>query len=199
MLSILLRAALLMPGIILHEFAHQLFCHLSGVRVHQVVYFRFGNPAGFVVHSTPRLLRQHCAIVFGPFIVNSLLAIACFVVSQRQWAYLSALWGNIQTGDATQVATGREGLLPAIGLFVLVVWLGWVVALEAIPSRADMRSLWEVTNRHLKSGNWLAIFSYPLVVVLYIANALRFFWLDWVYAGVLGWFGLTILPHMLQR
>jgi len=45
-------AALTFPGVIVHEMAHQLFCRLFRVAVLDVCYFRFGNPAGYVIPST---------------------------------------------------------------------------------------------------------------------------------------------------
>jgi hypothetical protein len=34
------------PGIIVHEFAHLIFCRLRKVAILDVCYFRFDNPAG---------------------------------------------------------------------------------------------------------------------------------------------------------
>jgi hypothetical protein len=43
-------AAITFPGVILHETAHLFFCKLFKLQVYNVCYFRFGNPAGFVLH-----------------------------------------------------------------------------------------------------------------------------------------------------
>jgi hypothetical protein len=45
----ILVSVLTFPGIIFHELGHQLFCKFTGVRVIKVRYFRFGNPAGYVL------------------------------------------------------------------------------------------------------------------------------------------------------
>ena len=67
-----------LPGVVVHEFAHYFFCRLAGSKVHEVVFFSLGNPAGYVVHSVPRHIRQHALIVLGPFLVNTSIAYALF-------------------------------------------------------------------------------------------------------------------------
>ena len=54
-----LRLALL-PGIVLHELAHYYFCRLVGAQVHEVCFFSFGYPAGYVIHTAPKRFRAHC-------------------------------------------------------------------------------------------------------------------------------------------
>ena len=44
-----LYALITMPGVVLHELSHAFFCVFSGIKVHEVKLFRFGNPAGYVV------------------------------------------------------------------------------------------------------------------------------------------------------
>lgn len=44
-----LISILTFPGIIVHEFAHMLFCRIRKVAVFDACYFRVGNPAGFVI------------------------------------------------------------------------------------------------------------------------------------------------------
>src|SRR5882762_2787372 len=60
------------PGVIVHALAHQLFCRLYKVPVFQVVYFRMGNPAGYVLHEVPQSKLQSIMISIGPFLVNTL-------------------------------------------------------------------------------------------------------------------------------
>ncbi len=56
------------PGVIVHEYAHQLFCKITKTVVLDVCYFRVGNPAGYVVHENPRKLSSHLLIDIGPFL-----------------------------------------------------------------------------------------------------------------------------------
>ena len=116
-----LRIALLAPGVALHEFAHHFFCLLTGVRVHQVVYFRLGNPAGFVVHEEPEFYRQIFAVAAGSVFLNSAAAIVLLNLSLRQAVR----------------ATDTLGF----GLVAAMAWLGLSAALQALPSRADALNL----------------------------------------------------------
>lgn len=73
-----LISILTFPGVIVHEFAHQLFCYFLNVKVHKVCYFRFGNPAGYVVHDMPSSYIKMLLIDIGPFFVNSLTSVTAF-------------------------------------------------------------------------------------------------------------------------
>ena len=108
------------PGVIVHELGHAVFCWLLGIRVAKVCLFRFGNPAGYVLHEQPANALQHVLISYGPFFVNTMLGAAvaapatvpliCF--SNRHSAYL-------------------------------LIWLGIYIAMHAFPSTGDAASLWQ--------------------------------------------------------
>src|SRR5579862_7910264 len=70
-----LIAILTFPGVIVHEFAHLLFCKLTGTPVLKVCYFRIGNPAGYVIHGQPPSVWKHILIGIGPFFVNTLIGL----------------------------------------------------------------------------------------------------------------------------
>ncbi|MCL5265230.1 MAG: metalloprotease family protein [Chloroflexi bacterium] len=165
---ILTFGILAMPGVVFHELGHHLFCLLTGVRVYHVVYFRFGNPAGFVVHATPRRFRDHFAIVVGPFILNSIVSFLLFLSVDGKWT----------RSTLTATAMPTQILI----LTAVATWLGLSVALQAFPSTGDARGLWHVTNQHVRRGNLLAIVGYPMVALIYLMNLLRRLWLDWIYA-----------------
>jgi len=103
------------PGVIIHEFAHKIFCNITGVPVQKVRYWRLGNPAGYVIHDEPTHLYQTFFISIGPLIVNSLVAIAL--------AYLSL---HIQSS-----MTGR----------ILLIWVAFAAGACAFPSDADARNV----------------------------------------------------------
>jgi hypothetical protein len=156
-----LRALLLAPGVALHELAHHLFCLLTGVRVRKVVYFRLGNPAGFVVHDEPRLYRQVLAIVAGPFMLNS--AVAVVLLNQ-------ALRRAVDAGSFA----GYSAAFALAGL-------GLSVALQAFPSRIDASNLIASSNQHLKRANPLALAGYPLAILIYAGQLTRPVGSDWFY------------------
>ena len=53
------------PGVIVHEFAHQLFCRLAKVAIFEVCYFRIGNPSGYVTHEIPKKTYQNVLILLA--------------------------------------------------------------------------------------------------------------------------------------
>jgi hypothetical protein len=165
-----------MPGIVIHELGHYLLCRLCGAQIHDVVFFDPEGPSGYVVHSVPRRLIQHATIVAGPLILNSILG---FLLFRATIADIGPALGDIALGLPTR----------AVELLVAGV-LGASIALHAIPSRADAASLWEVTLDRIGRGHLLATLAAPIALLLLLANRLRRYWIDWVYAIALA--GLAV-------
>jgi hypothetical protein len=152
------------PGVIVHEAAHMFFCRLRGIAVLDVRFFRIGNPAGYVVHEPPNKFTTAFLISLGPFVVNSLLCmLICFP------AFLPVR---------------MFGVSHPLSYFLL--WLGVSIGMHAFPSIGDGQSLLAQARKEVSSFNLLAILSYPLVWAIYIANVLRFFWLDYLYGVGIG-------------
>ena len=170
-----------LPGIVIHELGHYLLCRLVGAKVQEVVFFDAVGPSGYVVHSVPRKLRQHVVIVAGPLLLNSALGFLLF----RAVA---------STASDAEIDLSRGLPLRAAQLTVAAL-LGASIALQAIPSRADASSLWNVSLDRLQEGNLLAIGALPLAIFLIALNHLRRFWIDWLYlmalAGLAAWFPVT--------
>jgi hypothetical protein len=159
-----LIALLTFPGVIIHEAAHLLFCKWGRVPVFDVCYFRFGNPAGYVVHERPTNFRTAFLISIGPFIVNSLLCIfICFPA-----------FVPVRIFDKAD----------PVSYFLL--WLGISIGMHAFPSTQDAKVLWQEARRAASHFNPLAIVSLPLVVVIYVANIGSIFWLDFMYGFAIG-------------
>jgi hypothetical protein len=162
------------PGVIVHEAAHMLFCRIRRVAVLDVCFFRLGNPAGYVVHEPARDFTTAFLITVGPFIVNSLLCLAfCLPAS-------------------VPVFTFKQE--DPLSYFLL--WLGVSIGMHAFPSTGDAANLWREAGAAAKQHSPLALLSFPLVVVIYIINALRVLWADYFYGLALG----VYLPRlMLER
>jgi len=162
------------PGVIVHEFAHMLFCKSRGVAVLDVCFFRIGNPCGYVMHEEPKDFASAFFISIGPFIINSLLCmIICF-----------------------------PALIP-IRIFsvedkvsYVLLWLGISIGMHAFPSTGDAASLLQQAKKSVSTYHPLAIISFPLVILIYIANALRFFWFDYIYGVAIG---LGLPTYLLQH
>jgi hypothetical protein len=71
-------------------------------------------------------------------------------------------------------------------LSYFLLWLGISIGMHAFPSITDGQSLLAQAGRAAASFNILAIISYPLVWAVYVANILRFFWLNYLYGVGIG-------------
>ncbi len=164
------------PGVIVHELAHQLFCRWFRVPILNVCYFRFGNPAGFVLHEPTNNHWHSLLISVGPFLINTIVgALIAFP------AALPVL--RFEAGDP---------------LDYLLIWLGVSVAMHAIPSTGDAKALWATASSPGMPG-LAKLVAAPVVGVIYLATLGRFFWLDLIY-GVGVALGLpTVLVWLLAR
>ena len=148
------------PGVIVHEFAHQFFCWLYGVPVKKVVYFQFANPSGYVVHEPTETDWQNIMIGTGPFVVNTIIGAV------------------IALPAALPVFTFHN----ASPLDYILIWLGVSIVMHAFPSTGDAKSIWA----SLKQGETTLlakIIGYPIIGIIYLSAAARFFWFDFIYAS----------------
>ena len=144
------------PGVIVHELAHQLFCRWFRIPVLNVCYFQVGNPAGFVVHEPATKSYQSVLISVGPFLVNTIIgAIVSF----------PAAIPVIRFGAGDQ-------------LDYFLIWLGVSIAMHAIPSTGDAKSMWQSVKGVSPVTRILVM---PIVCVIYLAKIGQFFWLDLFY------------------
>jgi hypothetical protein len=152
------------PGVIVHEAAHMFFCKLRGVAVLDVCFFRIGNPAGYVMHEEPDNFTTALLISLGPFFVNSLLCmLICFPAFMPVRVF---------------------GVMHPLSYVVL--WLGLSIGMHAFPSIGDAHGLLQHAKKEIAASNPLAILTYPLVWIIYLANMLRVVWLDLLYGFAIG-------------
>lgn len=168
-----LISSLTFPGVVMHEIAHRIFCHLTGVPVYDVRYFApMKNPSGYVDHGHPPTLRAAFLISAGPLIINSLL---CMLLTFSAIIPLMIL---------------KDGAPSGVSVFLL--WIGISIGMHAFPSNHDARSFAELVHERRGKGLvWVlaTLFSWVLTVV----NALRVVWIDAIYAVVLA----MVLPAAL--
>lgn len=160
-------ATLTFPGIVLHEAAHLFFCKVFKVPVHEVCLFRFGNPAGYVIHERTENFTALFFVSIGPFMLNTVL---CVIFCAFAWL------------PAWELRVSK-------GLAYFFYWLGLSIGMHAIPSTADLSNLWEMAPVKARQGNLLAILSLPVVAMLYVVNLGRVVWADLGYGiavGILG-------------
>lgn len=152
------------PGIIVHEFAHMLFCKMRKVAVFDACYFRVDNPAGYVIHENTENFYTTFLISMGPFFVNTLL---CLIICLP--AYMPIKFFNLDHP-----------------LSYFLIWLGVSIGMHAIPSNQDANCIFDQAKKEVKKWNPLAIVSFPIVVLIYIFNFARFFWADLIYGVGIG-------------
>jgi hypothetical protein len=181
-----LIALLTFPGVICHEMAHRFFCDIAGVPVYSVSYFRVGNPAGYVIHGPATKLKSAFLISIGPLIVNTVL---CSLLSFTAVIPIFIL-----------EVTERRHLASAL----LLWWVAISMGMHAFPSSADMANFNALVQNAGTRG--LPYFVGKFFSGLFaIANVLKFFWFDAVYAlmvtFLLPWllFGLWPLWPSLSR
>jgi hypothetical protein len=145
------------PGVIVHEFAHKLFCQLTGTKVLQVKYFRFGNPAGYVIHEVPSSTWRHILIGIGPLFVNTsvglLLGLLCFSMKAHE------------IDDA---------------FLVPLLWLSVSIAMHSFPSRGDAKAIWNAIW-HSRAPITAKVVGTPLVALIFVGAIGSIFWLDLAY------------------
>ena len=160
------------PGVIVHEFAHQLFCRLSRVPVFKVCYFRFANPCGYVIHESVESPWKNLIISIGPFIVNSILgAIIIFPA-------------------AIDVMEFKDYTNP---LSLLLAWLGVSILMHSFPSSGDASSLYESVIKNRSVNILIKIVMLPVVGLIYLGAFGSVVWLDLIYAIGIGMF----IPNLI--
>jgi hypothetical protein len=172
-----LIALLTFPGVIVHEAAHLFFCKLFKLQVYDVCFFRFGNPAGYVLHEKTENFTAIFFVSMGPFVGNTLLCVL----------FCSAAFLPVWELNVTD---------PFAYFFY---WLGLSIGMHAFPSTGDLSNLWEIAPGRAKQGNVLAIVSLPLVAILYVLNLARVVWADLGYGLAVGILGPIALFRALAR
>jgi hypothetical protein len=157
-------AWLTFPGVIVHEAAHVLFCKLRGVVILEACFFQFANPPGYVIHEKVESFNTAFLICVGPFLLNSLLCVLiCFPT------YLPMQVFNVSDP-----------------LSYVLLWLGISIGMHAFPSMQDAGVLYEEAKRAARSLHPLAILSFPLVLMIYVANVASIVWADLIYGVAIG-------------
>ena len=78
----------------------------------------------------------------------------------------------------------------------ILIWLGISIGMHAFPSSMDTNLLWQHALQVARRWNPLALVSFPLVILLFVANVVRLFWFHAIYACAIG---LTLPELVLKR
>lgn len=133
------------PGVVVHEWAHKIFCQISGLHVMKTVYFRFGNPSGYVVHEVPKTYLQSFFVSTGPIIFNSLVSIS--------------------------LAYAVSFLSHGSNWRIVFLWLSFSIAAHAFPSEEDLHGASHDGLNSLKKGSSLwPLIGFPLIGLMWLAG-----------------------------
>jgi hypothetical protein len=157
-----LIALVTFPGVVVHEAAHRFFCDVTDTPVYEVRYFQArAKPAGYVIHGQPRSLGAALLISGGPLLINTVLcALLTVTVAYRVFVLGAGIGGP---------------------LLLFLAWLGYSIGMHAIPSRQDAASFTAQVKQARGEGITLVL-AQVLSGLITLANALRFFWFDAIYA-----------------
>lgn len=153
-----LITAITFPGVIIHELAHYLFCRFTNTFVYEICFFRFGSPAGYVIHEKPSNSKKTLIISIGPFIVNTILGIL------------------ITMHSALTIIKFNAGSV----VDFIILWLGISIAMHSFPSTGDAKSIMAVLKSK-ETSLLLKIVCFPIVALIYIGALGSVFWLDLIY------------------
>lgn len=141
------------PGIIFDAIINNLVCQHLEIKVNKINYLAiFGGNA--VEIENPNNYSKLFKLSIIPFIFMTILALP--------FSYLAAYYNE---GDK----------------FLFFAWLGVSIAAHAFPETAIGKLLWEQSKIEIKEKNYLAIFGFPLVVIIYLFRILHVLWLDIIY------------------
>lgn len=167
-----LISAVTFPGVIVHEFAHQLFCRLFRVPVYDVVYFQMKNPCGYVAHEPTERPLASFMISVGPFFVNTLLGMVVVFPASIE------LFGLGVTNSP---------------LMVLLGWLGVSILMHAFPSTGDAKVMVQTILKNPDVSLLAKVVTAPVIGLVYLGALGSVFWLDFAYAVLMA----MVLPQLM--
>jgi len=174
------------PGVIIHELAHKHTAEDLDLAITEYRLFKFGSPAGYVKHETPRTYRSILAVSAAPFLLNTMLAFSLYLAIGISIHY-----------------TSPESLSPLqIALLCGGFWIALSSSLHAFPSAQDISNINTAAKKRwvktpLGSHGILGIlampifllkhpsvvFSLPLVAVLLVLDRTRAIGSHFAFAG----------------
>lgn len=149
----LLIRVLTFPGLILDAFINKITCKYLKIEIFQVNYFTITGEEIPVIHEIPKDYSKAFGIAMLPFITMSIISMVVFYLGLT-------FFPNIE---------------------FLFIWLGLSIAAHSFPNTIIGNLLWKKSIIEIKKGKYLSLIGFPIVIVIYIAKILHFFWLDIIY------------------
>ena len=182
-MKFIFRTIIHMPGVIVHELAHHLFCILFQVKVTKVCYYNFLDSSGYVEHKSSKHLHQEVFIAIAPFFINSLLGVIV--------AYPTII--NKLSVNILEIFNWED---------ILRVIISISIGMHAIPSKQDGLSTWE----YISDSNLNFIYKFitrlvisPLILSIYLLNFCKtFLKIDFLYGICVCLIGPKIINFLIH-
>lgn len=159
------------PGVIVHEFAHQMFCRLFRIPVYEVVYFQAKDPVGYVSHEPTESVAANLFISVGPFLINTVLGVLLSLPAAITFIEFNTF--NI--------------------LHVILYYFGLSILMHAFPSTGDASALYQSIIKNKKVNLFVKILVFPVIGLIYLGAIGSVVWLDYIYGvGV-----VLLVPRLL--
>lgn len=152
-------AILTFPGVIIHQLVQLIVCRILRVAVLDISFFKFKNPAGYVIHERPIESWKDLIIGIVPFLVNSVLGAT--IASYSALSYYIFESGN--------------------SLDIIMIWLGISLAINAFPSPENSKNMWEAIDEP-GVPLILKIFTFPIAGAMFIFSIGSMLWLNLFYS-----------------
>ena len=153
------RAIFYMPGVVIHELSHHIFCIICNTKVIKVCYYNFKDSSGYVRHEKPKHLYQDILIAVAPFFLNTFI-------------------GGLVAYSTIINKFSTSGLLSFNWRDILTIIISVSIGMHAIPSKGDALRMWNFIgegdmNFLLKIIAKLIIA--PLILMVFLLNFLSYF------------------------
>ena len=148
-----------MPGVVIHELSHHIFCIICNTKVIKVCYYNFKDSSGYVRHEKPKHLYQDILIAVAPFFLNTFI-------------------GGLVAYSTIINKFSTSGLLSFNWRDILTIIISVSIGMHAIPSKGDALGMWNFIgegdmNFLLKIIAKLIIA--PLILMVFLLNFLSYF------------------------
>ena len=155
----ILKSIFYMPGVVIHELSHHIFCIIFDTKVIKVCYYNFKDSSGYVRHERPKHLYQDVLIAIAPFFINTflggLVAYPTIINKVQTLGLLSINWRDI------------------LGILISIS-----IGMQAIPSKSDALSMWNFigeSNMNFPLKVIARLIIAPLILVVFLLNFLSSF------------------------
>ena len=179
----ILKSIFYIPGVVIHELSHHIFCIIFNAKVIDVCYYNFKDSSGYVRHERPKHLYQDVLIAVAPFFLNTFL-------------------GGLVAYPTIINKLPILGLLTLNWRDILSMITSISIGMQAIPSKGDALSMWNFigeSNMNFLLKITARLIIAPLVFVVFLLNFLSsFLKIDLFYGICVCFFGPKIIEYIIN-